>query len=48
MKRIIKAVHNFFTDNNGGQCESCDCEKCPFPQCEKKPETEKESGAGRE
>ncbi len=48
MKRIIRAVHKFFTDNNGGQCESRDCANCPFPQCEKRPEKKKESREGKE
>lgn len=25
----------FMQDNNGGKCESPDCENCPFPPCQK-------------
>lgn len=47
MGKIFKKIKDFFTDNNGGECEDKNCAKCPFPPCGKEPEKGKERGGGR-
>ena len=28
-------IRDMLRDNNGGKCESPDCDSCPFPPCQK-------------
>ena len=28
-------IRDILRDNNGGKCESPDCDSCPFPPCQK-------------
>lgn len=28
-------IRDILRDNNGGKCESQDCDSCPFPPCQK-------------
>lgn len=28
-------IRDMLRDNNGGECESPDCDSCPFPPCQK-------------
>lgn len=28
-----KLIRDIMQDNNGGECESPDCDRCPFPPC---------------
>lgn len=30
-----KLIRDIMRDTNGGKCESPDCERCPFPPCQK-------------